>query len=183
MTYSDYVKQFDTGLFTEMNKIDPFPWNDVYPPEQLDILFLYLHGNKPLITSISEIEITTLAKMIYTAYNWNWKKLFQAFTHDYEIGETYRIENENKYDRIESTENTKESTHSESAYNDTDLVVSDGSKDESADEHEIEDTRINKNMRTDFDTIQKNIDVMEKRLFTDTILKQVSEFINLKIYS
>ena len=183
MTYSEYIAKFDTGLFVEMNTIEPFEWNEVYEPEMLDILFLFHHGNKPIIPTIATIEISTLAKMILTAYNGNWKRLYEAFSKEYDIGETYRIENENTYTSDIENETIRNNMRYESAYNNDEQVLSDSDDGSVLDKNKKTDIRTNVNARYDFNTIQKHIDIMESKLLTDVVCKQVSNMITIKVYS
>lgn len=183
MVFSEYIGQFDNGLFTEMNKIQPFEWNELYTPEVLDILFLFHHGEKPLLSSVSDIELSTLAKMIHSAYNENWIRLYEAFTREYDIGETYRIENENTYTSDTENETIRNNMRYESAYNDDEPVLSDSDDGSVLDKNKKTDIRTNINARYDFETIQKHIDIMEDRLLVNVVCKQVSNMIQLKIYS
>ena len=45
------------------------------------------------------------------------------------------------------------------------------------------DTRKNVNARYDFETIQKHIDIMETKVLTDVVCKQVANMIALNVYS
>lgn len=183
MTYSEYISKFDTGLFVEMNKIEPLAWNEVYEPEMLDILFLFHHGNKPILSAVTDVEISTLAKMILTAYNGNWKRLFEAFSKEYDIGETYRIENKNTYTSDIENETIRNNMRYESAYNNDEQVLSDSDDGSVVDKNKKTDIRTNVNARYDFNTIQKHIDIMESKVLVDVVCKQVAKMITIKVYS
>lgn len=183
ITYSEYISEFDTGLFVEMNKIEPLAWNEVYEPEMLDILFLFHHGNKPIKSAVSDMKISMLARMILTAYNRNWERLFEAFSKEYDIGETYRIENENTYTSDIENETIRNNMRYESAYNNDEQVLSDSDDGSVLDKNKKTDIRTNVNARYDFETIQKHIDIMETKVLTDVVCKQVAKMITLNVYS
>ena len=182
LTYTEYVSQFETGLFTEVNEIEPFEWGELYSPEELDILFLFKHGEKRVSKQLMGLDISTVAKIIYTAYNVRWKKRFKTFNIDFELGENYRITKTDLKDGTETLTTNSETITKEGAFNSDDLVVDGGSEDSQTNESIIGETKETEEVKTDFQTLRQQMKLMENSDFIDGVLNDVSNLLLLKIY-
>lgn len=182
LTYTEYISQFDTGLFTEINHAKPFEWNEIYTPEELDILFLFTHGNKKISKQLMGLDISTVAEMVYTAYNVKWKKQFEVFNVDFALGESYRITKSDIKEGSETFNSDSETITKEGAFNSEELVVDGGTEDSQTNENRVDETREHEEVKTDFQTLKQQMKLMDNSRFIDGVLTDVSNLLLLKIY-
>lgn len=173
----------DSGLFVEMNKIEPFAWNDLYTPERLDILYLFQHGDKPLVKSLQAIELDTLAKMVYTSYNIKWGKVFKALAKDIPLNQAYQLTIDEHITSDDEMTVLGETLDKEGAFNSDELVVDRGNTSDVVTGDKVNRNRETTQTREDNETLLKNMKFIEEYLFTDIVFKDVSDLINLKIYN
>lgn len=182
LTYTEYIEQFETGLFTELNELEPFEWGELYSPEELDILFLFKHGEKKVSKQLMGLDISTVAKMVFTAYNNNWKKKYKSFSVNFELGENYRISKTDLKNGTEKFTTTSETITKEGAYNSEELVVDGSTENSQTNENVVDENRAIEEVKTDFQTLQKQMRMLENSDFVDTVLNDVKHLLLLKIY-
>ena len=182
MTYAEYISQFETGLFAEINQGKPFEWNDLYTPEELDILFLFKHGNKRISKRLIGVDIETVAKIVFTAYNVSWKKKFEAFNVDFKLGESSRINTTESKGFTEKFTSDSETVNKEGAFNSDDLVADGGTEDRQSNQSLRDETRQVDEVKTSFYTLREQMRMLENLGFIDDVLNDVSKLILLKIY-
>lgn len=182
-TFKDYIELQETGLFTEMNKIEPFEWNDLYTPEQLDILLLFKHGNKPLINSLYYVELDTLAKIVYTSYNIKWQKIFKGLVENNDsLNQTYNILTNELVTSDDELIQKGNTTNKVGAFNSEDLISDSGVENNSTIGNNENVERLTEETRVDNNTLIQNIQFLETNLFSDIVLKDISDLILLKVY-
>lgn len=182
LTYSEYIQTFDSGLFTELDKLEPLPWRDVYTPEQLDILFLFKYGDKPVLKSLRTLELDTLAELVYTSFRVKWKQIYESLNTDTPLNEKYKIIIDEVIQSDDELTLQGTTTDKEGAFNTDTLVTSGGVEQDSTTSNRENRERLNEQTRTDSETLQKNLRFLERNLFNDIVLKDVNDLILLKIY-
>ena len=182
LTYSEYIQTFDSGLFTELEKLEPLPWSDVYTPEQLDILFLFKYGDKPVLNSLRTVELDTLAELVYTSFRVKWKQIYESLDIDTPLNERYKIITDEVVQSDDELTLQGTTTDKEGAFNSEVLVTSGGVEQNSTTNNSGNRERLTEQTRTDSETLQKNLRFLERNLFNDTVLKDVNDLIFLKIY-
>jgi len=89
----------DSGIFTAIDAINPFPWRDVITPAQMDATYKALYTSKPiskLVESLlgansvlTEDNIKVLANYLYVLYYEKWTlvyKLYQSQNNAFNAG-------------------------------------------------------------------------------------------------
>lgn len=182
LTYSEYIQTFDNGLFTEMDKLEPLPWRDEYTPEQLDILFLFKYGDKPVLNSLRTIELDTLVNVVYTSFRVKWKQLYDSLDTSTPLNESYKIITDEVIQSDDELTLQGKTTDKEGAFN-TDVLIASGEVEQDSTTSNRENReRLTEQTRTDSVSLQKNIRFLEQNLFNDIVLKDVNDLILLKIY-
>lgn len=182
LTYSEYIQKFDSGLFTELDKLEPLPWSDVYKPEQLDILFLFKYGDKPVLNSLRTLELDTLAELVYTSFRVKWKQIYESLNTDTPLNEKYKIITDEVIQSDDELTLQGTTTDKEGAFNTDVLIVNGEVEQNSITGNRVNRDRMNEQTRTDSETLQKNLRFLEQNLFSDIVLKDVNNLIFLKIY-
>lgn len=183
MKFSEYLAKQETGLFTKIDELFPFEWNEFYTPEQLDILFLFKHGNKFMLNSLYTTELDTLAKIVYTSYGIKWEQIFKSLLQENEpLNQMYKLTVDEVITSDDELSQINERVNKEGAFNTEVLVASGGTDDTSTIENRENRQRLTTQARIDSETLQKNIQFMEEHLFIDIVLNDVNDLILLKIY-
>lgn len=183
MNFKQYIEVQESGLFTKINELSPFIWNDFFTPERLDILFLFKHGNKPLISSLYEIELDTLAKIVYTSYKDRWEKLFKVLVEDdTPLNQMYKLVVDETISTEDNLTYAGEIKNKEGAFNTDELIISGGVDNNSLTENEGTRNRLTEQSRIDNETLLRNMKHLEDTFLLDIVFNDVKNLIMLKIY-
>ena len=183
MTFSEYLENQPNGLFVEMSKYAYFKWEDLYTPERLDLLFLFKHGNKPMLKSLSLIPVATLSEMVYTSFNVKWNAIFDALAVDNPINQAYQLTINEHITSDDEMRVLGEHLDKEGAFNSDDLIVGSGNESSVVTGDKVNRQRETTQTRIDNETLLKNMKFLEEKMFTDIVFKDISDLINLKIYN
>jgi len=79
----------DSGIFTAIDAIKPFPWREVITPAQMDLTYKALYTTKPISklvqallgdnTTLTEDNIKALANYLYTLYYEKWVLVYKLY--------------------------------------------------------------------------------------------------------
>lgn len=166
------------GLFSYINEVNPLPWDKVVPPEDLDIAFMFAHGEKTvtgkvldMFSNLGEDEtLKQLAKVISTRYNNKWLKLYEGFSAEYPLNVVSR-------ETLDDTVNKDNSTTNKvSAYDSEELTTDTGIDDNGTTTHTYTKDNIS------LDAYNKNVELLQDNLIYDKIFLDVKNLITLSIY-
>jgi len=166
------------GIFSYINEVNPLPWFNVLPPEDLDIAFMFAHGEKTvtgkvlnMFSDLGEDEtLKKLAKIINTIYHDKWSKLYEGFIADYPLNVVSR---ETLDDTVTKENNT---TNKVSAYDSEDLTTDTGVDDNGTTTHTYTKDTVS------LDAYNKNVELLQDNLIYDKIFLDVKNLILLSIY-
>lgn len=183
MKFSEYIKNKNGGLFTTINEIETFAWNEIYTPEQLDILYLYKHGEKQILKSLDNVTLDTLAKIVYTSYSIKWQKIYDGYSLDIPLNETYKETINETVTSDDEIITDGESNEYENAWNTDEDLKSGKVGNTSTTEGKENRERMVERSRVDNETLIQNLERLEKDFFIDIVINDVNDLINLKIYN
>lgn len=166
------------GLFSYIDEVNPLPWDKVVTPEDIDIAFMFAHGEKTITGKVLEIfndlgedaTLEKLAKIINTRYHDKWSKLYEGFIADYPLNVVSR---ETLDDTVKKENNT---TNKVSAYDSEDLTTDTGVDDNGTTTHTYTKDNIS------LDAYNKNVDLLQDNLIYDNVFVDVKNLILLSIY-
>jgi len=128
----------DSGIFTAIDAIKPFPWREVITPTQMDLTYKALYAAKPISklvqallgdnTTLTEDNIKALANYLYTLYYEKWSLTYKimanrddTFTSGFNVTITETITHDYNTTDTGTTTNKGTETGKISAYNSTDF--------------------------------------------------------------
>lgn len=199
----------DTGIFTAVNAIKAFPWNDFVTPAQMDIAFKNLYANKPVSktvlrllgdnTVLTEDNLKTLANFIYTMYYDKWVLAFDLFKNrEFAFGSGYNetIKETTKHDNSGTNTGTVTDTGNEtgkiSAYNSTEFQDKDYKETGNTNTQNLANTdkgtTEREYVRTGYgeyyaDSYKKIVKALQSDLLYDIIFVDANNILALHIYN
>lgn len=166
------------GIFSYIDEVKPLPWDKVVTPEDLDIAFMFAHGEKTVTGKVLNMfsdlgeddTLKKLAKIINTRYYDKWSKLYEGFIADYPLNVVSR---ETLDDTVKKENNT---TNKVSAYDSDDLTTDTGVDDNGTTTHTYTKDTVS------LDAYNKNVELLQDNLIYDKIFLDVKNLILLSIY-
>jgi len=128
----------ESGIFTAIDTVKPFPWRDIITPSQMDATYKALFTNKPISklvklllgdnSTLTEDNISVLANYLYVLYYEKWSLIYgiyskraTIFDNGYSETVTETITHDYNTTDTGTTKNTNTETGKISAYNSSDF--------------------------------------------------------------
>lgn len=178
MLLSDYLK--DNDVFSAINSIETFPFIGT-DADVLNTLVTVEYGNKTMVTSLSNLDVETVAKLIVKKYSTRWQSLIKREA----------LLSDNVNDRREVTETvegtedrntTSEGTDKTAAFDSDSLIDSGGNSSTGSDAITNNKTRTMTdeqiNVKSSFDLLN----VKAKDTIIQSVMSDVSSFLTLSVY-
>lgn len=158
----------EVNLFLEIDKIHPLPFRDIFTPEQVNIYYLNIHGDRTLAKMGMNLEVAELAEVLSPLYSAKWDNIYQNILSDFPILESYieTIQENVTEDGETSNDTSVTNTDKVSAYNDENFV------------NNGESTNVNTATGTNRNTVVKDI----TKTITENPVENIKSALDL-IYS
>jgi len=199
----------DTSIFTAINNIQAFPWNDFVTPAQMDISYKELYTNKPISRiverylgeneTLPEDKIKALANILYNLYYEKWTLAFNlfknrnsAFGSGYKETITETTTHDNNGTNTGTTTDKGTETGKISAYNSTEFQDKDSKETDNTNTQNLETTdkgtTTRDYVRTGYgdyyiDSYNKIISALQNELLYDIIYVDVNNVLTLHLYN
>ena len=181
MNFNEWIKG-KPSLFNEINKIKPFPFIDTYGSENIDLLYKTKYGTRSIPTSIENLTVPELAKLLVTSFGDSWSNKYTLLKDELLLGvDSKTVVDEMVTDDTTRTTNSNQ-TNKVSAFNDDDLTTNDSSDDVVNDDIQKERSKSVVTTNTNMNAIKSQLELMDSNFIVDTVLKDVSTLVSLSIY-
>ena len=180
MTVSEKLKD----LFTHMQQVKNLKFFDFIPPEQCNLLYMGMYGNRVLGKMAETKSIEEIAQVVVCAFGESWDNTVIAYTSSVkELGDYKETVTETVTDNGTTTNNNVV-TGKVSAYND-DVFVNDDENTTKTD-----GTNTNERMRTYEINKMRNsneyinaINYLKTNLFCDIIMIDINRLLTINIFN
>lgn len=169
MTYNDFIK--DKGIFTYLDEIQPFPFDKVVTPAEMDRAFQFKYGEMNVTQTVvtmnikygSDETLQRCASVFHTMFKNKWDRLYNAFIDDLPLSVSKR-ETLKEDNTLNGAVN-----HNVSAYDSNDLV---------ADNQDKTDNTTNHNYTKDtvsYNALLRNIKALEDDYIYGIMFSDIKE--------
>ena len=180
MIYNEWIE--DKSLFSEINKINPFPFIELHGAEKLDLLYKTKYGNKTIPENIEMLTVVDVAYIIVISYGKSWENKYNLLLNEIQlgVGSSDTIEETVSEDIIRMLDS--DNTNKVSAFNSEDLETNDSSVDSVNEDSEKKLIRSREQTNKSFAAIQKQLELFNSNFVVDVVCKDVSKILSLSIY-
>lgn len=180
MEFKEWVK--DDSLFHEINDIRKFPFIKEYDSETLDLLYTSLYGRHTVPKNIENLDVSDVAHLIVISFGKKWEQQHELLHEELMLG----VERKTQTDETGQDE-TKQETKSDrqnkvSAYNDDEMITSDGSQDETTDSTDKESNKNTETTETSFKTVKEQLELLNSSFIRETVFQDIRNMLSLSIH-
>lgn len=181
MTLNEFLKQFDSNLFDEIQKVQSFPFLGK-DNQTLQQLLLLNGGKRTVIESITTLALPTVASMIIYDFGDLWSDISGlGLSLNGSLADELRITHTESNGAIEQSNNIN-TLNKVSAYDSDELVTDDGSESKGKNDTKNQDESNTRDELYRFGTIYENLDTAQQLKIHRKVIKDILNTITLKVY-
>lgn len=181
MTLNEYLGQFDSNLFDEIQKIQSFPFLGK-DNQTLQQLLLLTGGKRNVIESITPLTLPIVASVIVYDFADLWSDISGlGLSLDGSLADELRITH-TESNGVSEQSNNINTLNKVSAYDSDELVTDDGSESNGTNDTTNQDESNTRDELYRFGTLYENLDISQQLKIHRKIIKDILNTITLKVY-